>query len=974
MTGAHAAYLDPAAKHGRLAHTIRILCVPIVIGWVLFTVFVNVASPQLEEVGASHSVPLTPDNAPSLIGMRQIGKDFKQYDSDTTAMVVLEGQQPLADAAHKYYDQIVVKLLADPAHVEHVENFWGDRITASGSQSSDGKAAYVQVNLQGLQGDSVANDSVEAVNKIVNAVPAPPGIKAYVTGPGPLSADRRVYGDKGMKLITGVTIVIILIMLLFAYRKFSTAIAMLLTILIELGAARGTIAVLGHYDIIPLSTFAVNILVGLSIAASADYLIFFVGRFQEARSHGQDRLDGFYTMYKGTAHVVMGSGLTVAGAMFCMSFTRLPYFHSLGAPCSIALLVTMAMSLTLGPAVITIGNRWGVFDSKRKVQTRGWRRVGVAVVRWPAPIFAVAALVSLIGIIALPGYVPNYNDRYYIPSNAPSAIGYKASDRHFPEARMEPEVLLLEADHDLRNPTDMLIVDRIAKLTFHLPGIARTQAITRPLGWPVDHSSVPFASSAANGTTIENMKHLKDRMGDLLKTSDQLTRIINVTETLYGLTTQLSGVTHDLKGTTQGLQETTHELRDHFADFEDMWRPIRSYFYWDKHCYDIPICFSLRSLFDGLDNVDQLSENVDGLTKEVGRMDLIVPQLATSLPPMITSLKATQGLLLTMYSSFSDLTDQLDTMAQNTTVMGRAFDDSKNDDMFYLPPEAFGNEDFQHGLRLFVASDGKSAKFVITHKGVPASPEGISHIDQIKTAASEAIKGTPLQDARIYLGGTASTYKDMQDISLFDLMIAVTAAIALIFMVMLGITRALVASATIVGTVAVSLASSMGLSVLIWQHLLHMPLNWMVVPMAVITMLAVGSDYNLLLVSRMQEEIHEGINTGIIRSMAGTGGVVTTAGLVFAFTMGGMLVSDLRIIGQVGSTIMIGLLFDTLIVRSFMVPSLAALLGRWFWWPRIVYRRPAPNSRPVPAPTRATEDDAAPTGPIALLPKTGVQQ
>ena len=52
-----------------------------------------------------------------------------------------------------------------------------------------------------------------------------------------------------------------------------------------------------------------------------------------------------------------------------------------------------------------------------------------------------------------------------------------------------------------------------------------------------------------------------------------------------------------------------------------MWRPIRSYFYWDKHCDDIPICFSLRSLFDGLDNVDQLSENVDGLTKEVGRMD-----------------------------------------------------------------------------------------------------------------------------------------------------------------------------------------------------------------------------------------------------------------------------------------------------------------------------------------------------------------
>jgi hypothetical protein len=75
--------------------------------------------------------------------------------------------------------------------------------------------------------------------------------------------------------------------------------------------------------------------------------------------------------------------------------------------------------------------------------------------------------------------------------------------------------------------------------------------------------------------------------------------------------------------------------------------------------------------------------------------------------------------------------------------------------------------------------------------------------------------------------------------------------------------------------------------------------------------------------------------------MGSTGKVVTSAGLVFAFTMGSMVVSDLRIIGQVGTTIGLGLLFDTLIVRSFMTPSIAALLGRWFWWPQRVRQRPA---------------------------------
>jgi putative drug exporter of the RND superfamily len=136
--------------------------------------------------------------------------------------------------------------------------------------------------------------------------------------------------------------------------------------------------------------------------------------------------------------------------------------------------------------------------------------------------------------------------------------------------------------------------------------------------------------------------------------------------------------------------------------------------------------------------------------------------------------------------------------------------------------------------------------------------------------------------------------------------------------------------------------------VLVWQYLFGAQLHWVVLVMSVIVLLAVGSDYNLLLVSRMKEELAAGINTGIIRAMGGTGRVVTNAGLVFAFTMASMAVSDLRSVAQVGTTISLGLLFDTLVVRAFMTPSIAALLGRWFWWPQRVRPRPASTLlRPV---------------------------
>jgi RND superfamily putative drug exporter len=299
-----------------------------------------------------------------------------------------------------------------------------------------------------------------------------------------------------------------------------------------------------------------------------------------------------------------------------------------------------------------------------------------------------------------------------------------------------------------------------------------------------------------------------------------------------------------------------------------------------------------------------------------------------------------------MHSTMSGIFDQMEDSSGNSTAMGKAFDGSKNDDSFYLPSDTFKNKDFQRVMKVFLSPDGKAVRMLITQRGDPASPEGIKQVDAIKTAAEEALKGTPLEDAKVYLTGTAAMVKDLVDGSKYDLLIAGVAALCVIFIIMVIVTRSFIAALVIVGTVLLSLGASFGLSVLVWQDLVGIQIHWVVLAMSLIVLLAVGSDYNLLLVCRMKEEIGAGINTGIIRAMGGTGKVVTNAGLVFALTMASMVVSDLRMIGQVGTTIGLGLLFDTLIVRAFMTPSIAALLGRWFWWPQRV--RPRPPSALLP--------------------------
>ncbi|MDT5185595.1 MAG: putative drug exporter of the superfamily [Mycobacterium sp.] len=957
--------------HPMIPRFIRLFSVPILLGWLALIVIVNVVAPQLEEVGASHAVSLAPNDAPSMQAMERIGKDFQEFDSNSSAMVVLEGDQPLGDAAHKYYDGLMDKLEADKKHVQHIQDFWGDPLTASGAQSADNKAAYVQLYLAGNQGESLANESVQAVRDIVANNPPPPGIKAYVTGPAPLTSDQQHAGDSSIKLITMITICVIFLMLLFVYRSIVTVLLVLVMMFIELAAARGIVAALGYYDLIGLSTFAVNLLTTLAIAAGTDYAIFLVGRYHEARSAGEDRETAFYTMYHGTAHVILGSGLTIAGATFCLHFTRLPYFQTLGIPLAIGMLVAVAAALTMAPALLTICSRFGLFDPKRTTQTRGWRRIGAAIVRWPGPILAASVALALVGLLALPSYQPSYNDRNYLPPDIPANQGYAAADRHFPQARMNPEMLLVETNHDVRNSADMLVVDRIAKSIFHIPGIGRVQAITRPQGTPIEHTSIPFLISM-NGTTQQmNQDYMDKVMANMLTQANDMATTIGTMEKMQSLTQQMADTMHGMVAKMHTMTVDIQELRDHIADFDDFFRPLRNYFYWEPHCFDIPVCWSIRSVFDTLDGVDTMTDDIQSLMPLMDRLDTLMPQLVAIMPSMIETMKSMRNITLTMYQSQKGQQDQTKAMQENQGAMGQAFDASKNDDSFYLPPEVFDNADFKRGMKMFVSPDGHAVRFIISHEGDPATAEGIKLISQIKNAAFEAIKGTPLEGSRIYLAGTASTYKDMAEGSNWDLLIAGIASLCLIFIIMLLLTRAVIASAVIVGTVLLSLGTSFGLSVLIWQHILGVQLHWMILAMSVIILLAVGSDYNLLLVSRFKEEIHAGINTGIIRSMGGTGAVVTSAGLVFAFTMMSMVVSNLVVVGQVGTTIGLGLLFDTLIIRSFMTPSIAALMGRWFWWPQRVRARPVPS--PWPKPPRHSADDTPvsvgagdenPTGPI----------
>jgi RND superfamily putative drug exporter len=931
------------AKRPFFPRMVRALAIPIIFFWGLIAVATNTFVPKVEDVAVELAGPMVPHYAPSQRALLHIGEKFHESNSTNLTMVVFEANRPLADQDHHYYDDLMRRFEHDTQHVQYVMDLWGKPFTAAGAQSVDGRATYVLLRLAGDIGQIQANQSVDAVRDIIAKDTPPPGLKVYVSGAAPLASDTLSIANASLNNVTIVTIFLIVAMLLLVYRSFATLLVPLAGVLIEMLAARGIVATLGHLGFIELSSFAVNIVIALTLGAGTDYGIFLMGRYHEARQAGESREDSFYIAYRSVTPIIIGSGLTIAGACYCLTFARLNYFHTMGPAVAISMLFTIAAAMTLGPALLTVGSLFGMFDPRSKAKAHLYRRIGASVVRWPVPILAASSAVVMIGAIFVPTYRQNYDDRQYQPRSAPANLGFAAADRHFTKSKLFSEMLMIETDHDMRNSADFISLDRVARALIRLPGVAMVQGMTRPLGRPLEHATIPYLFTTQGSGNGQQLPFNREQNLNTDQQADIQAHSVAVLRKEIGFFQGVSEELHQTALTVEDLQRVGDDIRDEVSNVDDFFRPIKSYFYWEKHCFDIPICWTFRSLFDTIDQIDKLADDIGDAKVSLDAIDKLFPQIIAQLKATADDTEALQAKLVNTYGSADLQSLATDQTFDDQINVGNDFDKSRSDDFFYIPHEGFDNEDVKTGIKLMMSPDGKAARFIVTHVGDAMGPEGVEHVEQFPGAITTMLKETSLAGARVYIGGSGSNDKDIKQYAASDLLIAAIAAFVLIFLIMMFLTRSLVAALVIPGTVAFSYAGAFGLSILFWQHLIGLHLHWLILPLTFIILVAVGSDYNLLLIVRVKEEIHAGLHTGLIRALGSTGGVVTSAGLVFAFTMLAMLTSDLRTIGQVGSTVCIGLLLDTLIVRSFVVPSILSILGPWFWWPTLVRRRPLPQ-------------------------------
>ncbi|MCA1726134.1 MAG: MMPL family transporter, partial [Actinobacteria bacterium] len=328
---------------------------------------------------------------------------------------------------------------------------------------------------------------------------------------------------------------------------------------------------------------------------------------------------------------------------------------------------------------------------------------------------------------------------------------------------------------------------------------------------------------------------------------------------------------------------------------------------------------------DGLDQVDggleQLAEGLsaaqpqiarlaDGVGLMIGGLDLIIPGLGQLHRGLVVGFaQAEKAGLLPSSADTSDVA--------LSAALVNAFPKLKEQ------------------LEFFVGDGAKATRLFITLDREPYQTRALDTTQEIRDASTLSLAKTSLADAPVFISGSSAFFSDVRDIQQSDMVLIIWAVIVGIFIVLALLLRSLVSPFYLVLTVLLSYGATVGIATMVFQGLFHQEaLVWWLPPFLFVMLVALGADYNIFLMSRIREEAQKtDTRDAVGRGLALTGHVITSAGMILAGTFGALMFAPLKGMVQIGFATFVGILLDTFVVRSMLVPSIAVLLGRWNWWP-----------------------------------------
>ncbi|OBB99179.1 hypothetical protein A5782_23175 [Mycobacterium sp. 852002-40037_SCH5390672] len=984
--------------------------------WVAIAVALPLTFPSLGEMAEKHPLAILPSDAPSSVTARKMTEAFHESGSENLLLVVLTDDKGLGPADEAAYGKLADALRRDTRDVVMVQDFISTPALRSVVTSKDHKAWVVPIGVAGELGTPGSYAAFNRIGDVVKLAVSGTPLRANLTGPAATVADLTVAGAQDRMPIELAIAVLVLIVLLVIYRSAATMLLPLLTIGISLVIAQAVVAGYSQLTGAGVSNQSVVFLSAIMAGAGTDYAVFLISRYHDYLRSGATSDQAVKRAMFSIGKVIAASAATVGITFLLISFAQMGVFKTVGVSAAIGIGVAFLAAVTLLPAVLVLAGQRGWVTPRRELTARFWRRSGIRIVRRPK-VNLIASVLVLIILASCAGLVRyNYDDRKALRSSAPSSVGYAALDRHFPVNQSIPQYILVQSPHDLRTPKTLADLEQMADRVSQLPNVAAVSGITRPTGNVPEQFRATYQAGAIGTLLAGGSTLIKDHTNDLNRLVDGAGTLADNLGNMRGQVIQLAASVQEVENAFSSTKnqytgdalvkevDIAAQLVDHvnalsnamgwnFTAAKNMFAwigPVLAALQGNPRCDVDPSCSTTRGTFEQLvgardqadldainDLAHQLQEypdkralkaSTDRLRAALAKLTNVLHSLGMDKPGGLqTNLNSLQDGANRFAGGSRQVADAVAQVVDQVKQLGSGLNESaafllslKRDAAqpamagFNIPPQLLHLAEFQKAAKAFISPDGHSVRYLVQTKLNPFSTEAMDQVNAIEAAARGAQPNTALADATVSMAGYTVALKDTRDYYQHDIRFIIAVTLLVVLLTLIALLRAIVAPLYLVASVVISYLSAVGIGVLVFQYVLGQQLHWSVPPLAFVVLVAVGADYNMLLVSRMREESGHSVRYGIIRTLGSTGGVITAAGLIFAASMCGLLFSSISTVVQGGFVIGVGILLDTFLVRTITVPAIAALVGRANWWPSPVgvRRRPlwSPEGRADPRP------------------------
>lgn len=963
--------------------------------WVAIAVALPLTFPSLGEMAEKHPLAILPSDAPSSVTARKMTEAFHESGSENLLLVVLTNDKGLGPADEATYRTLVDTLRQDTRDVLMLQDFVSTPALRSAVTSKDHKAWVLPVGVAGELGTPSSYAAFNRIDGIVQRVVSGTPLTVNLTGPAATVADLTVAGARDRMPIELAIAVLVLVVLLVIYRSAVTMLLPLLSIGTSLVIAQAVVAGYSQLTGSGVSNQSVVFLSAIMAGAGTDYAVFLISRYHDYLRSGANSDEAVRRAMFSIGKVIAASAATVGITFLLISFARMGVFTTVGASAAIGIGVAFLAAVTLLPAILVLAGRRGWVEPRRELTARFWRRSGIRIVRRPKAnlIASVLVLIVLASCAGLVRY--NYDDRKALRTSAPSSIGYAALDRHFPVNQSIPQYILVQSPHDLRTPKALADLEQMADRVSQLPNVAAVSGITRPTGNVPEQFRATYQAGAIGTLLADGSTLIKDHTGDLNRLVAGAGTLADNLGNVRGQVVQLAASVQELESAFASAKnqysgdalvkqvDLTAQLVDHVNAISNSmgWNfsAAKNVFAWigpvlaalqgNPRCDADPSCSDTRGAFEqlvgpqnqaDLDAINELAHRLqespdkrtlkastDRVRASLAKLTKVLHSMGLDKPGgMQTNLNTVQDGANRLAGGSRQVADAVAQLVDQLKQLGSGLNESaafllslKRDAAhpamagFNIPPQLLQLEQFQKAAKVFISPDGHSVRYLVQTKLNPFSTEAMDQVNAIIAAARGAQPNTALADATVSMAGYTVALKDTRDYYQHDIRFIIAVTLIVVLFTLIALLRAIVAPLYLVASVVISYLSAVGIGVLVFQYLLGQQLHWSVPPLAFVVLVAVGADYNMLLVSRMREESGHSMRYGIIRTLGSTGGVITAAGLIFAASMCGLLFSSISTVVQGGFVIGVGILLDTFLVRTITVPAIAALVGRANWWP-----------------------------------------